>query len=263
MNAKFYPTISLLPSVALIMGSLVAYAGQELREEFHQTYPLDKTARISLENVNGDVHVVTWDREEVKVDAVKRAKKQEHLDAVKIEVEAKTDRIHIKTKYPDSRKHKNNSTSVDYTLTVPRQSHLAKISTVNGGVEIENVNGHVEANSVNGPVTASGLVSEVDLSSVNGSVKASFAAVKSAVSLKSVNGSVTVAVPAEADADISAKTLNGGISTDFSLETKKHFPVGRNLDGKLGKGGPTIKLSSLNGGIRIDRSKTVELEDKR
>jgi len=29
----------------------------------------------------------------------------------------------------------------------------------------------------------------------------------------------------------------------------------QNLDGKLGEGGPVIKMSSVNGGIRIDHPK--------
>src|SRR5678815_5185549 len=31
--------------------------GDELREEFHQTYPLSATGRISLENINGGVQI--------------------------------------------------------------------------------------------------------------------------------------------------------------------------------------------------------------
>jgi DUF4097 and DUF4098 domain-containing protein YvlB len=65
---------------------------------------------------------------------------------------------------------------------------------------------------------------------------------------------VTVALPPEINADVSAHTLNGGINSDFSLQAKKHFPVGQNLDGKLGSGGPTIKMSSVNGGIHLDHN---------
>ena len=35
---------------------------------------------------------------------------------------------------------------------MPKQSNLAKVSTVNGGVEIENVTGDVQVHLVNGPV---------------------------------------------------------------------------------------------------------------
>ncbi len=243
-----------LASLATVLGALAASAGQELSEEFHQTCPLGDHGSIHLENVNGNVHIATWDRAEVKIDAVKHAKNREQLDAVKIEVDVKAERLGIKTKYPDSKLfHKNNSAGVDYTLTVPRQSRLEQISTVNGAVEIENVGGDVKANSVNGNVTAAGLAGDVTLSTVNGSVKANFARLTRPVSLQSVNGGVTIALPAGANADVSAGTVNGGISSEFSLAVKKHFPLGQNLDGKLGEGGPAIKISTVNGGIHFDR----------
>ncbi len=212
-------------------GAQAVFAANEAREEFHQTYPLDKQGKVRVENVNGDVRIVTWDREEIKVEAIKRAKKQEHLDEVKIEVDAKADHIRIKTKYPDSkaRRDKNNSVSVDYVLTLPKQSRLDRINTVNGNVEIEMASGDVEASSVNGNVTANGLAGQVELSTVNGSVKATFAELKKSVSLKSVNGSVTVSLPTEANAKVSANTLNGGISSDLPSSRKNIFPSGKIL----------------------------------
>lgn len=258
------PLLFALISIATVAGAPAVFAAKDVREEFRQTYPLDKQGKVRVENVNGNVRIITWDREEIKVEAVKRATKQEHLDEVKIEVDAGADHIRIKTRYPDSksRRDKNNSVSVDYVLTVPVQSHLDRINTVNGGVEIEKVTGDVEASSVNGNVSAAGLVGKVELSTVNGAVKATFAELKKSASLKSVNGSVTVALPPEANAKVSANTLTGGINSDFDLHAKKHFPIGQNLDGKLGAGGPAIDLSTVNGGIRIDRSKGVALEDR-
>ena len=257
-------TLFALVSIATVAGAHAVFAANEVREEFRQTYPLDKQGKVRLDNVNGNVRIVTWDREEIEVESIKRAKKQEHLDEVKIEVDAKADRIRIKTKHPDSKlkRNKNNSTSVDYTLTVPKQSRLDGVSTVNGGIEIEGVSGDVKASSVNGAVTATGLAGDVELSTVNGSVKASFVELKKGASLKSVNGAVTVALPPAINADVLAHTLNGGISSDFSLQAKKHFPVGQNLDGKLGEGGPAINLSTVNGGVHLVRAKTVALDNR-
>jgi DUF4097 and DUF4098 domain-containing protein YvlB len=257
-------TIFALVSIATVAGAHAVLAANEAREEFRQTYPLDKQGKVRLDNVNGNVRIVTWDREEIKVEATKHGKKQEHLDEVKIEVDAEADQIRIRTKYPDSKSRRNNdnSVSVEYELAVPKQCRLDRINTVNGNVEIERVGGDVEASSVNGSVTAAGLAGQVELSTVNGSVKAAFAELKKSVSLKSVNGSVTLALPPEANAKVSAHTLSGGIHSDFGLQTKKHFPIGQNLDGKLGEGGPAIDLSTVNGGIRIDRSKTVALESR-
>jgi hypothetical protein len=102
------------------------------------------------------------------------------------------------------------------------------------------------------------------LSTVNGSVKATFSELKKSVSLKSVNGSVTVALPSEANAKVSANTLTGGINSDFGLQAKKHFPIGQNLDGKLGGGGPAIDLSTVtaaSGSAKLWRGESLILEE--
>ena len=80
--------------------------------------------------------------------------------------------------------------------------------------------------------------------------------------IESANGSVTIALPPDASAEISADTVHGGISSDFPLQSKKNFPIGQDLHGRLGDGGPTIKMSTVNGGIRLDRAKTVALDNR-
>src|SRR6266550_1022854 len=102
--------------------------GDEVREEFHQSYPLSANGRVSIENINGGVRIAVWDQNEVKVDAVKRAYRRERLDEAKIEVNATADSIRIKTEYPDrdqnftddEGRRYNNPASVDYSLTIPR-----------------------------------------------------------------------------------------------------------------------------------------------
>ena len=74
---------------------------REIRQEFHQTYPFSPTGRINVENLNGEVRIAVWDRNDVQVDAVKRAYKQERIDEAKIEVNAGAEAIRIRTDYPD------------------------------------------------------------------------------------------------------------------------------------------------------------------
>jgi hypothetical protein len=238
----------------LLVGLLAnwhAVAAPDPEDEFHETYPLAKDGRVQLDNLNGDVRVVTWDRQEVKVDARKRAKQPELLEQVQIEVDASPDRVRIKTRYPEGQQTKGQQASVDYTLTVPRQCRLDGIKNVNGNVRIEAVNGEIKASTVNGKLEATQLADEADLSSVNGPLRATFASLKGGVSLKTVNGPLTLGLPADADATVKASTVNGSIHTDFPLEVKGHAPVGRNLDGQLGQGTARIKMSSVNGPIKL------------
>src|SRR5947207_13630358 len=111
-----------LAAQAYFIDSMQKSRGDELTEEFHQTYPLTPTGRVSIANINGDVRISAWDRNEVKVDAVKRAYGPQRLAEVTIDVTNTSDSVLIKTKYPDQnqnfekRNRENNPASVEYTL---------------------------------------------------------------------------------------------------------------------------------------------------
>jgi DUF4097 and DUF4098 domain-containing protein YvlB len=221
-------------------------------EELHKTYPIDANGRVSLNNVNGAVHISAWDRNEVQVDAIKRASTKEALDEANIAIDSASSSISIRTKYPESKHHHKDSASVEYTLKVPRRARLFAVDTVNGGVEVSGVSGDVKISSVNGPVTAQNLAGEARLSTVNGAVKASFDKLEGApsISLHTVNGSISLAIPDKANAEFTASTVHGGISSDFGALASRHR-VGGSVSGRIGAGGAHIKLNSVNGGIHI------------
>src|SRR5215217_4807928 len=224
----------LLSLAALAALVLTAWAGSvgaqrsdrpELTEEFHQTYPLAAGGRVSLSNINGAVKVQTWERAEVKVDAVKRAHTPERLREAQIKVDASSNRVRVETDYPDStlrwsdrdgERHENPA-SVEYTLTVPRGVQIDEINLINGDLNIAGVAGPVKASSINGRVTAAGLAGPVNLSSVN--------------------GPLVVTLPSDANAVVRASTVHGGIRNDFNLPVRVGEYVGRNLEGRIGQGG--------------------------
>ncbi len=242
-------------------GGYASETGEEVREEFHQTYPLAATGRVSVENLNGGVQIKVWDRAAVQVDAIKRAYKRERLNEAKIDVNASEENIRIKTEYPDQnqtfnsdeRGRNENPATVDYTLTVPRQAMLESIELINGPIDIEGVEGSVKASSINGSVTARGLLGEAKLSTVNGPLQVTFTRLDDAktISLQSINGPVTLIIPSDSNAMVRANTVHGGISNDFGLTVKDGEYVGHDLAGQIGTGGPRIKLGNVNGPIRI------------
>ena len=94
----------------------------KLTEEFHKVYPLSAQGRIQVDNLNGPVHISGWDRDEVKVDAVKSAWTKERLDEARIEINAEQSEISIHTEYPGhdhtfNDDDHNNPASVEYTIT--------------------------------------------------------------------------------------------------------------------------------------------------
>lgn len=237
--------------------------GEEYREDFHQTYPLSVTGRVSLENINGGVQIKVWDQAAVQLDAVKKAHRKERLAEARIVVDASADNIHIKTEYPDWNNMKrdrwnreDNPASVEYTLTVPRKALLESIELVNGSLEIDGAEGNVKASSINGRVVARGLVGEAKLSTINGQLNATFTQLneQKPISLSSVNGSVTLVIPSDSSASVRAATVHGGIRNDFGMRVRHGEYVGHSLDGQIGTGGPRIKLGNVNGSITINHA---------
>lgn len=237
-----------------------AQPGDELREEFHQTYPLSATGRVSLENINGGVEIKVWDRAALQLDAVKKAYKKERLAEAKIDVTANEENIRIKTQYPEGslnfrggERRYDNPATVEYTLTVPRKAVLESIELINGSLDVAAVEGAVKASSINGRVTASGLLGETRLSTINGTLNATFTQLQEStpITLSSVNGSVLLVIPSDSNASIRAGTVHGGISNDFGMQVRHGEYVGHNLDGQIGSGGPRIKIDNVNGPIKI------------
>src|ERR1017187_6579639 len=139
---------------ATILGSLLALLlatsiQAQVTQDFHRTVPLSANGRVSLDNINGDVEITGWDRNEVQIDAVKKARDQQRLDEARIEVNAASDSVEIKTRYPEGRTN-NNPASVHYQLHVPQNARLDRFNLVNGSLSVQKVSGEMSANLVNG-----------------------------------------------------------------------------------------------------------------
>src|SRR5215475_5271284 len=148
--------------LAGVLGTLApSYGGSgSFRDEFHQTYAFDAHGRVQLENINGDVHITAWDRNEVQVHAAKRASSQERLDDARIVVNAARGSIVIKTHYP-GQGNTQQPAIVDYIVRVPRTACLDQVKLVNGSLEISGMNGEVRASSVSGGIRTHGLKGNV------------------------------------------------------------------------------------------------------
>ena len=245
---------------ALLIVALGAHASDHrgaLTEEFHQTYTLTADGRVELDNINGDVRISSWDRNEVKVDAVKYADTKQRLEEARIEIDSGKEYLSIHTKYPDRDQSwnwgsHNNPASVEYTLTVPRTARLDEIKLINGSLDVTGMSGEVNASCINGRLEAHNLAGSARLSTINGRLNARFDQLAgAAVELSSVNGSVDLTIPSDSKAVVEASTVSGGINNDFGLHVNHHQFVGHDLRGELGSGGTRIKLENVNGRIEI------------
>lgn len=242
-------------TVHVLLLALLATSAWGLSEEFRQTYELAADGRISLENVNGDVVVESWDRADVEVSYVKKSKTQRGFDRIQVEIEERAGGLDISTEYRrlDDENGWNDGGSVDFTLYVPRQARIDGLELVNGDLKLHRLEGEISVEVVNGDIFAEGLAGQVEIASVNGTVEVGFETLSAGqkVELESVNGTLMVALPSDADADVKAETVHGGIENDFGFEVEKGRYVGRSMHGTLGNGSAQVELENVNGTIKV------------
>ena len=123
--------------------------------------------------------------------------------------------------------------------------------------------------TVNGEVIGSGLQSDAQAHTVNGSIKLSTTGLATAntvngsvnvalgradwpgdVAFKTVNGGITLTLPPVFDAELQIETVNGTIRTDFPI-TVTGAVTPRRLRGTVGSGGHQLSVKTVNGSVKL------------
>ena len=247
----------LVPAVVLVF-ALVAAAvpGFAITKDYDRTYPLQPGGTFELQNVNGTVEVQGWDQDVVEVHAVKTAKlKESDLARVSIEVNATAQGVSVATHYPQN---EGVEVAVEYTIHVPHGARVEHLGTVNGTLIVAGVDQVEELRTVNGNIEVYGADRTVHAHTTNGNVRLelSHAHGLSGTFAETTNGSVVLALPANAQADLEARCLNGNFLSELPVAMENSLRP-RELHGKLGQGGAPIKLRTINGGIRVVALRTT------
>lgn len=245
-----------LPFILLASVALAAAAHAKVTERISQNYAFNPDGVISLSNINGDIEIVAWDKNEVSLEAEKIASDDVGLKRITIVIEHTPAHLTIKTVYEKKWKFWGNfQAEVRYKLRVPAGVSLRKIDVVNSDITLRGVTGYVDLDSVNGSISAEGLASGGNFDTVNGSINASFSAVNASdrIRLDTVNGSCTAELPAGSAFTLVADSVNGRISCDFPVTIEKSGR--RHLEGTVNGGGATVVLDSVNGGLRVRAAK--------
>jgi DUF4097 and DUF4098 domain-containing protein YvlB len=129
------------------------------------------------------------------------------------------------------------------------------LHTSNARVHAEDVRGAFEASSSNGGIDVRLVKPEpgrtIRLETTNSSIELTAEALsQNEIRASTSNGSITLHLPSNVNANLVADTSNSSISTDFDVLTQGNINK-HHLEGKLGGGGPSIELSTSNGGIHL------------
>lgn len=260
----------------------------EEKEEIRKTLNFQdpsKSKELVVDNVFGSIDVRGYDGQgvELLVQKTIRAKNQEKIQKAKEEVhleittEGNTIDIYVDGPFRCSNDRSRwrswqdpgYEVHYDFTLKVPRQTSLY-LKTVNKGkITVQNVKGEFAVRNVNGEIEMVRVAGSGEAHTVNGKVQVLFIQnPRSDCSFRTINGNIEVTFLDDLSADFRLKTFNGDAYSDFpfSYTTAKPAVQGRkkgkyvyksdSFTGvRIGKGGPEIKMDTLNGDILIAKKK--------
>lgn len=255
--------MSRLLALALLAAAAAPAAAQQ-DFEWHGRIAEGKV--LEIRGVNGDVRAVAASGDQVTVRAERRGRRSDPA-SVRIEVVEHDQGVTICAVYPtpDNARRENecrpggghnsvnnNDVRVEFVVQVPAGVRFAG-ATVNGDVEAEGIRADVKATTVNGDVDVR-TTGFAEARTVNGDImlrlgRSSFT---EDVEFETVNGSITVEMPEGLNADFRASTVNGSIDSDFPITVTGKVSR-RSLRGTIGGGGPELRLSTVNGSIRLRR----------
>ncbi len=207
---------------------------------------------------NGGISVKAWDRNEILVrakveawgnsmDESRTRMRDVRVDTANGLVKADGPRNGLMGKWGDQK------WSVSYEVFSPVRNNL-KLTSVNGGINVDGIHGNLNFDTVNGGITLSAVNGTVKGETVNGGINVDIAGNRwegDGLQVEAVNGGVTLSVPSSFAASIHAETVNGGISTDFDGAVVEGRWGPKKMDLKIGGGGPTVKVETVNGGVKI------------
>jgi hypothetical protein len=219
---------------------------------------------IEIRGVNGAVRAMPSADRAVHVEATRQARRSDP-ESVRIEVVQHGGGVTICAVYPTpagARREnecrpgggqnsvRDNDVRVDFVVRVPAGVRFEG-HTVNGGIEAAGLQSDVKVATVNGSVNieTSGFA---QANTVNGNItcKLGSGPLTGDLAFETVNGSVTLEMPAGLHADFRGSTVNGRIDSDFAILVTGQVSR-RSLRGTIGDGGPELRVSTVNGSIRL------------
>jgi Putative adhesin len=242
-------------------GVSVDIAEGRATDEWTRRYTVATGGRVEIVNLNGTIQAGPSSGSEVEVVAAREVRTGSNeasaaiLSKIEMLEEVAPDRVKIEARVDTEGRAggfgSGSRTSITYRVGLP-PGLTAVLRTENGGVRLEaGLQGSIVASSTNGGVTGRGLSGSLNASSVNGGVQMELASVTGDVEITTVNGGIRLAIPANVDAMLDARAVNGGVAVDDGLPLQATERVPLHVAGRLNAGGPRISVRTTNGGIRV------------
>jgi Putative adhesin len=233
-----------------------------------------RPARVKVSMVNGGITVKGYEGKEVVVEARVRNRENSRneggpkrlaISTTGLSVEEENNEVNINT---ESYMH-----TIDVTVSVPVHTSLKLRAVNDGDIVVTGVDGELDVDDINGAVTLNNVSGSVVAHALNGHVHATLTRVEpqKAMAFSSLNGDIDVTFPADLKANVSIRSDQGDVFSDFDVQLQATAPqpvvedsrghggkyrvkIDRTVHGTINGGGPEIQFRNFQGKIYIRKA---------
>jgi DUF4097 and DUF4098 domain-containing protein YvlB len=231
---------------------------------------------VSLWTYDGAIEVRPWDKSEVQVIVEKRGSDKNAVADIAVTATQNGNHIDVRVEWP---RHTGISFGVSKSakliVSVPATTDIVARSG-DGSIDVERIAGTIELRSGDGSIQARELMGDVNVQTGDGSVTldgkfsglrartgdgsvrihaASGTSIASDWDISTGDGSITLELPEGFNAELDAHTGDGDVNLHDLTLSNVTGEVRRNtVKGRLGSGGPLVRLRTGDGAIRLRRS---------
>ncbi len=217
---KSFPRLCLL--LAAFAGASLARAAEDAPSAIKFSDPA-KPGTLKVQIARGEVRVQGTDATEVSVVSEAKPAQQKRKDGLRVLASAAgytlTEKDNVVTL--DSLTEGWKSGATDFTITVPRNTHVVVHASFGGVVACSGLTGDLEINNMNGEIRLENNSGGAVVQTMNGTIKASIPRLTDGkpLSFTSMNGEVALRLAPDAKANLRLRTQNGAVLTDFPEES--------------------------------------------
>jgi DUF4097 and DUF4098 domain-containing protein YvlB len=234
------------------------------------------TLKASL--INGGITVKAYDGKDIIVEA--HARNREDSDDEDGDNRPGPKRLNIATTGLNVEEENNQvnvgadaiNRTIDLVIQVPVHTSLHLRAVNDGDIVVTGVDGELDIDDVNGSVTLNKIAGSAVAHALNGKLLVSFTHInQKPMAFSSLNGDIDVTFPADLKANVSLRSDNGDVFSDFDVHMtpqssqpvvedgrshggKYKVKIDKTVRGTINGGGPEMQFTNFNGGIYIRKA---------
>jgi hypothetical protein len=233
-------------------------------DEIRKTFNLKPGAHIEVQGINGKVDIQTSDTTTAEVYVLRTADDPGALRHREMIVEQTSEGLLVRSKQAHTGLWDHlfgKDPQEEVTIKAPRAIALT-VRGVNGKINTGDIDGALEVQGVNGRVDLGSASESAEIGGVNGSVSVGLNRLgERGARISGVNGGIELRLANGLNADLNAHGMNGTVRSEIPEVTVAKEDAWSRYSAHIGRGGPSIEISGINGNVRLIRAQASTAAD--